>query len=93
MSLNWGEINKGDYENDKKVGAWEKMTNNGYCILTENNVTKVTFPYVNQDYYEGKVDYKRESYQLTFINGKYFSIQKDRVVDEKKLVNVINFQL
>ena len=30
MSLNWGEINKGTYEKNKKIGVWEKLTNNGY---------------------------------------------------------------
>lgn len=62
MSLNWGEINKGSYEMNKKIGEWEKLTNNGYCIKTLNNETKVTFPYINEDYYEGKINYKRETY-------------------------------
>lgn len=32
MSLNWGEVNEGTYEGNKKVGTWEKTTNTGYCI-------------------------------------------------------------
>lgn len=93
MSLNWGEISKGSYQLNKKVGVWEKLTNNGYCMIQDKNETKVTFPYINDDYYEGKISYKWEDYQLIFLKGTYVSMKKERQMDHKKLVNVINFPL
>lgn len=39
------------------------------------------FPFVNEDYYEGKVGYKRERYEVTFADGTYYSMHKGKVED------------
>lgn len=55
MSINWGEISEGESKNDKKVGKWKKLLNNGYLIIQDESDKKVevTFPYLFNDYYKG----------------------------------------
>lgn len=82
MSLNWGEITKGEYSMNKKTGIWERLTNSGYNIITGQSADQVTFPFINNDVFEGKVGFKRESYEVTFRSGVYTSVEKGR--SEKK---------
>lgn len=81
MSVNWSETTKGRYSNNKKVGVWEKLVNSGYCVFTGSEIDKVTFPFVNDDYYLGKVSCKKSDYSVNLINGTYFSVDKGKVVD------------
>ena len=66
---------------NKKEGLWEKMMNTGYCIITGGEHDKVTFPFVNEDYYIGKVHCKKTDYTITLVNGTYYTVEKGKVVD------------
>ncbi len=82
MSINWGEIGEGRKYLNKTVGVWKKLLNRGYLIeqRDDSKRVKVTFPYLNNDYYEGEVKYSTESqsnkYGVMFLKGTYYLNKK-----------------
>lgn len=85
MSLNWGEITWGSYENNLKMGVWERVTNSGYFFNKDFEPQTVSFPYVNEDFFKGKATFKKQDYSVLFVSGTYYSVDKGKVVSQKTL--------
>lgn len=89
VGLNWGEIMEGECVQDRKVGTWKKLINKGYLIERSNEDVncRITFPYMNEDYFEGEIDnqqneskpfyvkFKKGIYHQRGNDGDYKSIQ------------------
>lgn len=76
MALNWGEISQGTYKEDKKVGVWKKLLNNGYYLkqIQSKKQVVVTFPFLFGDKFEGDVGSLVKNQQkqgIYFQNGTY----------------------
>lgn len=71
MSINWGEIVRAQYKNNKKVGNQERLLNTGFCLHLGEERERVSFPYANEDYYEGKVRLLKGDYGVLFVAGEY----------------------
>ena len=90
MSINWGEITNGNCEMDIKVGKWVKFLNKGYRVeyKIKEKGAKVTFPYLNDDYYEGIVQYNSKKYGLTLKKGIYYMKKNSQDFEKIEIRNV-----
>lgn len=90
MSINWGEITNGNCEMDVKVGKWVKFLNKGYKV--EYNIkekeAKVTFPFLNEDYYQGIVQFNSKKYGLNLKKGIYYLKKKSKDFEKIEIRNV-----
>ena len=73
MSINWGEISDGQCKMDKKIGKIKKMFNNGYFVVYNSSGGKasVTFPYLNDDKFEGSVKFDKSTFSVILRKGVY----------------------
>jgi len=77
VGLNWGEIATGECEYDKRVGEWKRMLNKGILIETivGDSQTKVSFPYINDDYFLGQLSFlniEKKPYDFKYKTGVYY---------------------
>jgi hypothetical protein len=77
----WGEITEGSSRQSRKIGVWTRLLTRGYNIEinTKSETGRVTFPYLNDDYYEGEVEINWKSedkpYLFAFRKGTYYQKQ------------------
>ena len=48
--------------------------NNGACLIQGGEVEKISFPFINEDYFIGKFMTKNKEYKVKIIRGLYYEI-------------------
>ncbi len=101
MSINWGFISTGLKYQNRQIDKSVKILNQGYRIkfIEEGNKTRVDFPYLNNDYFEGKIldpnDSKSKKYGMMFLKGQYHlnnKTSRDLVIDVKNLHSIFDIE-
>lgn len=100
MSVNWGFVESGSVRDGVKVAGVKKMFNNGFYLSYEMGKLEkatVTFPFLNRDYFKGKVVLDVEdSFSIVLSKGVYYKFVEDnkfRGIEIFDVSNVLELQI